>query len=137
MQKFELTPQMVTMSGDFYPKGYAFIMFPNAQDAEKIALELDGSLGDSADVMLLTAKDVLWKIGKVDDTDEADDLDLPSLGKEAAIAHKYIKLARQGHSAMMVKVETEEEAERVMTSVRKVPFSNGKRYHWLAIEDLV
>ena len=137
MQKFELTPQMLSLSGAFYPKGYAFIMLPNAQDAELVAHEIEATQGDLANVMLLSSEDILRKIGKVDDADKADDLQLPSIGTEAATMHKYVALAKQGHCALMVKVDTEEETERVMTSVRKVPFSYGQRYHWLIIEDLV
>ncbi len=29
MNEFKLTPDMVSMGGAFYPKGYVFIMFPD------------------------------------------------------------------------------------------------------------
>lgn len=133
MKTFELTSSMLTMSGVFYPKGYAFIMFPNAQDAAQVAREVVDTHDGNAIVMLLTPEEVLKEIGKADG---ASDIELPSVGTEGATVAKYIELARQGHGALMVKVHSTEDAERVMAAVRKVPFSYAQRYHMLAIEDL-
>jgi hypothetical protein len=133
MKKFELTPDMLTMSGTFYPKGYAFIMFENADRAEAAATDIarEPPLGDS--LMLLSAATVLRDIGKV----EGDsDIELPSVGTEGATVRKYVDLARKGHCALMVKVDSDEQAERVMQSARRASFSYGQRYHLLAIEDL-
>ena len=134
MKTIEITAQMFTMSDVFYPTGYAFVMFPNTQDAQQVANELDGSLSSDNEIMLLSPKAVLRDIGKL----EADDSEiaLPSIGTEAATVVKYVNLARQGHHALMVRVNSDEEAERMMKAVRKVPFSYAQRYHLLAIEDL-
>ena len=134
MKTFEITPQMFTMSGVFYPNGYAFVMFPNAQDAEQVARELNDSLAGSGEAMLLGPEVVLRDIGKLDS--ETGGVNLPSVGTEAATVVKYIDLARQGHHALMVRVHSDVETEQVMQAVRKVPFSYGQRYHFLAIEDL-
>ena len=133
MKKFELTPDMVTMSGTFYPRGYAFIMFPNAMMAERAALEIshEEHLADS--VMFLNAATVLREIGKVEGE---SDIVLPSVGTEGATVRKYVDLARKGHCALMVKVDSDEETERVMQSAQRASFSYGQRYHLLAIEDL-
>ena len=140
MKTFQLTPDMLTMSGVFYPKGYAFVMFPNADDASQVAHAVDSYLADHPNkkseervVMLLTPQQVLKDIGKAD---QESDVVMPSVGTEGATVHKYIKLAREGHSAMMVKVHSDEETEHIMTLVRVVPFSYGQRYHLLAMEDL-
>lgn len=140
MKTFQLTPDMLTMGGVFYPKGYAFIMFPNADDAAQVARAVDGYLADHPNkkseervVMLLTPQQVLKDIGKAD---QESDIELPSIGTEGATVHKYVKLAREGHSAMMVKVHSDEETEHIMAQVRIVPFSYGQRYHLLAMEDL-
>ena len=132
MKKFELTPDMLTMSGTFYPNGYAFIMFPNAMMAERAALEIANlPFGDS--VMLLNAATVLRDIGKV----EGDsDIVLPSVGTEGATVRKYVDWARKGHCALMVKVDSDEETELVMQAARQASFSYGQRYHLLAMEDL-
>lgn len=133
MKTFELTSGMLTIGGVFYPKGYAFIMFPNAQDAAQVAQEVLNNHDSSTVVMLLTPQEILRDIGKADGE---SDIALPSVGTEGATVTKYIELARQGHCALMVKVHSEKDTESVMTSVRKVPFSYGQRYHLLAIEDL-
>ncbi len=133
MKKFELTPSMVTLSGTFYPKGYAFIMFPNAALAERAAFDLDNTSPPGDSSMFLNAATVLRDIGKV----EGDsDIVLPSVGTEGATVRKYVDLARRGHCALMVKVDSDEETERVMQSARKSQFSYGQRYHLLAMEDL-
>lgn len=141
MKTFQLTPEMLTMSGVFYPKGYAFIMFPNADDAAQVAHAVDSYFTDHPHkksdeevvVMLLTPQQVLRDIGKVDGE---SDVELPSIGTEGATVNRYVKLAREGHSALMVKVHSDEETEHIMAQVRVVPFSYGQRYHLLAMEDL-
>lgn len=140
MKTFQLTPDMLTMSGVFYPKGYAFVMFPNADDAAQVAHAVDSYLAGHPNkkseervVMLLTPQQVLKDIGKADGE---SDVVMPSIGTEGATVHKYVKLAREGHSALMVKVHSDEETEHIMALVRVVPFSYGQRYHLLAMEDL-
>jgi hypothetical protein len=134
MKTFEITSNMFTMSGVFYPKGYAFVMFPNAQDAEQVARELNDSLAGSVEAILLDPEVVLRDVGKMDE--ESASVNLPSVGTEGATVGKYIELARQGHHALMVRVHSNVETEQVMQAVRKVTFSYGQRYHFLAIEDL-
>lgn len=133
MKNFELTPAMLTMSGVFYPKGYVFIMFANAGDAEQVARELDSKPDEHYAVMLLSSATVLRDIAKVEG---ASDVTLPSMGTEAATVRKYVDLARQGHCALMVKVGSDKDTERVVAAARKVGFSYGQRYHLLAMEDL-
>ena len=132
MKKFELTPAMVTMGGTFYPKGYAFIMFPNAMMAEQAALEIaKAPFGDS--MMFLNAAAVLRDIGKVEGE---SDVVLPSVGTEGATVRKYVQLARKGHCAIMVLVDSDEEVELVMQAARTAGFSYAQRYRLLAIQDL-
>jgi hypothetical protein len=133
MKPFKLTKDMLTMSGVFYPTGYALVMFPNSSDAALVATELSALAGPEDEVMLLTPQTVLRDIGKVDGD---SDITLPSVGTEGATVAKYIQLAKLGQYAVMAKTTSDEHTERVMESVRKVPFSYGQRYHLLAIEDL-
>ena len=132
MKKFEMTSDMVTMSGTFYPTGYAFIMFPTAMMAERAALEIANTpLGDS--LMFLNAATVLRDVGKV----EGDsDIVLPSVGTEGATVRKYVDWARKGHCALMVEVDSDDDTELVMLAARPASFSYGQRYHLLAMEDL-
>ena len=133
MKNFELTQKMLSLGGVFYPTGYAFIMFPNAAQAERAAIEIANTTALEESVMFLNAATVLKDIGKV----EGDsDVELPSVGTEGATVRKYVDLARTGHCALMVKVDSSEETEIVMQSARSASFSYGQRYHLLAMEDL-
>lgn len=133
MQTFQMNPKMTTMQGVFYPTGYAFLMFPDAQNAEQAARALESAGFDDQDVMLLTPQVILKEIGQMDDESA---IALPSVGTEGATVDKYIDLAREGHHALMVKAPSDADSERVMSVVREFPFSYGQKYHMLVIEDL-
>ncbi len=134
MQKFELTPDMLTMSGVFYPKGYAIVMFASKADAEQVATAVDGVNEHSDPAMLLSPNDVLRQIGRLDGD---SDLVLPSVGTEGVTVNRYLDLARNGHWALMVRVRHEDDAQALMAQVRQVSYAYAQRYHLLAIEDLV
>jgi len=144
MKDFELTPKMLTLGGVFYPTGYAFILFPDLEDAKRVARELELELEvelevevevevDSDGMMLLTPEAILTQIGKADDR---SDVALPSVGTEGATVRKYVDLALEGHYALMIPTPSQEATERIMAVVRQVPFSYAQRYHMLVIEDL-
>ena len=130
MKEFELTKKMTTIGGVFYPKGYAFIMFPAETDARQAADELGAA---ASEAMLLAPQTILRQIGKVDGDNNSP---MPDVGTESATVMKYIALARQGHHALMIPVDGDEEKERVMAVVREKPFSYAQLYHLLAMEDL-
>lgn len=132
MNEFKLTPDMVSMGGAFYPKGYVFIMFPDEEKAAQVAREIDGNPGNEV-VMLLSPATVLREIGKVDGESK---IPLPSVGTEGATVNNYVSLARKGHHALMAKVASDEDAKRITDAARNAQFSYGQRYHLLAIEDL-
>jgi hypothetical protein len=133
MKTFALHPKMLTLTGVFYPTGYAFIMFPESAQAEQAARELEESGFDGEAVMLLAPDTILREIGKVDGE---SDVILPSVGTEGHTVQKYVTLARQGQHALMVHAPSEKETERMMAVVRKQPFSYAQKYHMLAMEDL-
>ena len=64
------------------------------------------------------------------------DSPLPSAGTDAATVRAYTKLAREGHTALLVKTRDEAAANRLMEHVRMVTFSIAQRYRMLVIEDL-
>ena len=133
MKTFDLHPKMLTLSGVFYPTGYAVIMFPDAHHAEQAARELVSGGYDSDAIMLLPPETILREIGRVDgDSDVA----LPSVGTEGHTVQTYVKLARQGHHGLMVHAASDKDTERVMSVVRTLPFSYAQKYHMLAMEDL-
>jgi hypothetical protein len=133
MKNFEMTSSMLTMTGVFYPKGYAFIMLPNATDARHVAQEITSQQDDEKQVLFLSSHTILQDVGKVKGE---SDIALPSLGTEGVTADRYVDLAREGHCALMVKVDTDQETERVMQVARHASFSYGQRYRLFVIEDL-
>ena len=133
MKNFELTSDMLTIGGVFYPRGYAFVMFPSGDDAKQVAEALEKSNTPPATIMMLEPKTVLRQVAQLDDE---SDVQLPSVGTEGFTVNRYAKLARSGHHAVMVKVDSDEDAEALMKLARKANFSIGQRYRLLAIEDL-
>lgn len=133
MKTFALHPKMLTLSGVFYPTGYAFIMFPERAQAAQAARELQEGGFDGEAIMLLEPDTILREIGKVDGESGTA---LPSVGTEGHTVQKYVDLARKGQHALMVNAPSEEETERLMAVVRKQPFSYAQKYHMLAMEDL-
>ena len=134
MKNFYLEPRMrATIGGAFYPSGYSIVMFPSAEDANRIGHKLieKGVSGD--EIYLIPPATLLAEITPT--VTESDD-PLPSAGTDAATVRAYTKLAREGHTALLVKTKNEEAANRMMELVRTVPYSIAQRYRTLVIEDL-
>ena len=134
MKNFYLEPRMrATIGGAFYPSGYSIVMFPSAEDANRIGHKLieKGVSGD--EIYLIPPATLLAEITPT--VTESDD-PLPSAGTDAATVRAYTKLAREGHTALLVKTRNADEANRVMELVRTVPYSIAQRYRTLVIEDL-
>ena len=134
MNNFSLDPSMTAaIGGAFYPTGHSFVMFENAADAKTVGRQLveNGMPGDA--IYLIPPEVVLSQITPT--VSEADD-PLPSAGTEGATVRAYTKLARDGHTALMVKTDDEDAAEALMQVVRTVPYSIAQRYRMLVIEDL-
>lgn len=135
MKHFTLEPNMrSSIGGAFYPTGHALVMFPSAQDADRIGHGLiDKGIVSGDEVYLLPAETVLSEIAPtVGDTDNP----LPSAGTDGATVRAFIKLARDGHTGLLIRTKDGATTERVMELVRTVPYSIAERYRTLVIEDL-
>jgi hypothetical protein len=134
MKHFTLDSHMVAaFGGAFYPTGHSMVMFPNAEDASRVGHQLieKGFSGD--EVYLIPPQTMLSQISPtVGDADNP----LPSAGTDGATVRAYTKLAREGHTGLLVKTENRAAAERLMDVVRTVPYSIAERYCRLVIEDL-
>lgn len=134
MKNFSLDSSMTAaLGGAFYPTGYSMLMFPSAEDAKWVGQQLIEK-GLEADAIYLIPPEVV--LSQITPTTSDADNPLPSAGTEGATVRAYTKLAREGHSALLVRTEDEEAAERVMEVVRTVPYSIAQRYRTLVIEDL-
>jgi hypothetical protein len=133
MKDFAMASRMLTLRGEFYPTGFVFAMMPSEDDAQVVERGLLSSGFEGEDIMLLKADDVLQKV--VPTTAHHGEV-FPSVGTESATVLKYRDLALQGHCAMMVRASSGDSTEKVMQSVRTVPFSIAEKYRFLVIEDL-
>jgi hypothetical protein len=133
MKDFELTPKMLTLRGEFYPTGYTFVMLPSADDAKKLEQDLRAADVQEPDLLYLTPQAVLSQVAP---TTAHHGEALPSVGTESATAHRYRELAAQGHCAVMVRPQSERDADKVMEVIRRSPFSIAEKYRLLAIEDV-
>ncbi|MBU1357958.1 MAG: hypothetical protein KKC79_04525 [Gammaproteobacteria bacterium] len=134
MKNFVLDSSMIaTIGGAFYPTGYSMVMFADAEDAKRVGRQLIEG-GFSGDEVYLIPPNVL--LSQITPTVVDADAPLPSAGTDGATVRAYTKLAREGHTALLVKTDDEDVAERMMIEVRKVPYSIAQRYRTLVIEDL-
>lgn len=134
MNNFSIDPSMIAaIGGAFYPSGYSVVMFPDAADAQRVGRQLiDNGMG-ADEVSLMSPAAILTQITPT--VSDADD-PLPSAGTEGATVRAYTKLAREGHTGLLVKTEDEDAADRLMQVVRTVRYSMAQRYRMLVIEDL-
>ncbi len=134
MKHFTLDASMTAaFGGAFYPTGHSMVMFQSADDANRVGHELVESGVSGDDIYLIPPATVLSEIAStVNDADNP----LPSAGTDGATVHAYEKLAREGHTALLVRTKDGAAAERLMQVVRKVPYSIAQRYRRLVIEDL-
>ena len=133
MKDFELTSDMLTMRGEFYPTGYTFVMLPTADDAKQLERDLRAAGMQEPDMLYLTPEAVL---AQVVPTARTHNSTLPSVGTESATTERYRELALRGHCAVMVRPRTDAEADKAMEVIRQSPCSIAEKYRLLAIEDV-
>ena len=135
MKHFTLDRHMcATIGGAFYPTGYSMVMFPNAEDANRVGHQLIQNGDFNGDEVYLIPPETM--LAEITPTVGGADKPLPSCGTDGATVRAYTKLARDGHTGLLVKTKNEQAAERLMLEVRKVDFSIAERYRTLVIEDL-
>ncbi len=134
MKHFTLDDHMTSVfGGAFYPTGFAMVMFPDADAASRVGHQLIESGVSGDDIYLIPPATVLSEI--VPTVNEASS-PLPSAGTDGATVRAYEKLARAGHTALLVRTKDDAAAERLMEKARPANFSIAQRYRRLVIEDL-
>lgn len=133
MRNFELSRDMTTMTGKFYPTGHILLMLPDAGAADAAGRALvDAGLADD-DIMLITPEVMMSQIVR---TVGNSDVPLPSAGTEADTVRRFAQYASQGHYALLVRAPENEDSERVMGALQGHPVSHAQKYRMLVIEDL-
>ncbi|WP_048440858.1 hypothetical protein [Caenimonas sp. SL110] len=133
MKNFVMDSSMLTMGGVFYPTGHMFMMFPTEQQARDAAhlLETDGLSGE--EISMLTPQVIQEQVARTVGT---ADIPLPSAGTEADTVRHFLKLASQGHHALLVHAPDAKDSDRVMEVLKNANMSYGQKYRQLVIEDL-
>lgn len=134
MKHFTLDHHMTAViGGAFYPTGHTMVMFPSAEDADRVGHRLiDGGMSGD-EVYLIPPATVLSEITPTVKDHESP---LPSAGTDGATVRAYTQLAHEGHTALLVRTRNDQAAQQLMTMVRQVPYSIAQRYRMLVIEDL-
>lgn len=136
MKHFSLDPGMTNLRGCFYPRGHIVLMFPTEKDAVHAAelLEADGLSED--EICIATPTEFQTQIRGHGETDEDDDVVLPSVGTEYDTAHHFLELAKSGHYALLVHAKSGLSTEHVRELLKDTPLTYGQRYRFLVIEDV-
>ena len=133
MKTFELSRDMVNMSGQFYPTGHIVVMLPSADAAQAAGRALaDAGMPDD-DVSLITPEAMMRDIVR---TVGDSGMTMPSAGTEADTVRRYAQYASQGHYGLLVRAPDNEDSERVMQALKDHPVSHAQKYRMLVIEDL-
>jgi hypothetical protein len=133
MKTFELSKDMLGMTGKFYPTGHIVLMLPDENAARAAARALvDAGIADD-DISLIPPETMMSQIVR---TVGSADLPLPSAGTEADTVRRYAQYASQGHYGLLVRAPDNEDSERVMAALRGHPVAHAQKYRMLVIEDL-
>lgn len=133
MKNFELSKDMLNMTGQFYPTGHIVMLLPDADAAQSAGRALvDAGVADD-DISLITPEAMMSQIVR---TVGNADMPLPSAGTEADTVRRFAQYASQGHYGLLVRAPDNEDSERVMAALRGHPVSHAQRYRMLVIEDL-
>ena len=132
MKTFELSKDMLTMGGQFYPTGHVMLMFPSLEGAQKAVRALTDAGVDEDTISLLTPEVIQSQIVRT----TGDDEPLPSAGTEGDTVRRFSQFASQGHHALLIHSPESDHAEREMTALKGHEISYAQKYRMLVIEDL-
>ena len=133
MRPFQLSSDMKTMGGTFYPTGWMVLLFPGEHQARDAARKLAGAGVAEDRLMMLTPED----FGREVYATKGDEAILPSAGTEGDTVRKMAQLFAQGHHGLMVHAPSHDDSDRVMQILGDAPMSFGQKYRKLVIEDIV
>lgn len=134
MRSFNLTQDMLTMGGQFYPTGHIVAMFPTEQAARDAAQALVRAGSREEDIAWMPPQVFLEQIRrKVDDGTTP----LPSPGSEADTKDRFAELATQGHHGLMIRTPERRHEDEVMQALHAHHPSYAQKYRRMIIEDIV
>lgn len=122
-----------TSFGSFKPVGHVMVGLPNRQSllALKAEWRKNSQPGPVADELTPT-ESVQDMQALIDDASP-----LAGFGHELALMRRYLELAQQGYSWLVVKVDSDEDAARLGELARAQGATLAVRYGWLTVENLI
>jgi len=122
-----------TSFGSFKPVGHVMVGLPNrtALFALKAALMAPGVPGLPADE--LTPTESIEEMQSLIDNASP----LAGFGYEITLMRRYVVLAREGYSWLVVKTDSDEDAQRVGELARQHGATLAVRYGRLTVEDMI
>ena len=124
--------KLPTEFGIFYPTGWVVVAFQDMQSAEQVRGDLFSGGYDEEECRLVRCDQVIPSA-----REQLDDAGwLARLGKADEMVSRQLAAAQRGSAFLLIYAPTDEEAERVMRVVRRVPFEFGHRYRRFAIQEM-
>ena len=119
--------------GVFKPVGHVIVAFPNGNDMKQAAAALTSGGSAQADVVSYTPDQMRQQA----DIDIEQAGVLAGIGQELNLVRAHRELAVQGHSFLVVKAPTDEDANRIAEVARRYHATRAQRYGHLMIEELI
>ena len=124
--------KLPTEFGIFYPTGWVVIAFPEIGSADRVRSDLLIGGYDDEECRLIRGDEVIPSAeGQLHHANW-----FGTLGKADEALQLHVAAAKGGSAFLVVYAPTEDEAERVMKVVRRVPFDFAHRYRRFAIQDM-
>jgi hypothetical protein len=121
-----------TSFGIFYPTGWIVVAFPKREYAEQVRHDVLTGGYDEADCKLVRSDEVIPSAqAQLDDSGW-----LGKLGMADEMIGRHLDAANRGSTFLLIHALSDDEVERVMKVVRRVPFDLAHRYHRFAIEEI-
>jgi len=119
--------------GVFKPVGHVIVALPNGKDAEAAVSAYLAAGFDASDVVLYSPEEMVRQADI--DIDQAGVL--AGIGQELNLVKAHRELATKGHSFIVVKAPSDDDAQRVADIARQHNASRAQKYGHLLIEELI
>lgn len=121
-----------TEFGIFYPTGWIVVAFPEMESAQRVRNDLLTGGYSEEECKLVRGDQVIpTAAAQLDDASW-----LGRLGKADEMLQQHLTAAKRGSAFIVVYAPSDDEAERVMNVVRRVPFEFAHRYRRFAIQEM-
>ncbi|MEK8033653.1 hypothetical protein AACH06_22755 [Ideonella sp. DXS29W] len=122
-----------TSFGNLKPVGHVLIALPDAASEEAFVAALQEAGISAEQISRITPREPVEELGEqIDKASGAS-----GFGYEIVLMKRYLKLARQGCSWLLVKVDAAEDAQRIGELARRHEAASAVHYRTFVEEDLL